>query len=896
MKKRVLLIVLIAVLAFSLTLAACKSCDHDYDENGICKKCGEADPDYQPPQELPTDIPASASTPTLMLHYKRSNPKDYFKWDFWIWKKGSEGVGCAINYKDDFGGVALYPLSHFDATMEDTLGIIPRLGGNSWTSKDVDADRMLDLSECQVDANNYIHIYLIEGDVNLYKDLDKLKYSASVEMSSTKIIVKTVTEVQTVKVYQDDALFVEIDGQSKTSISYTLPTDKNVQIGCSYTAEVIFATDATKTTTVSVNLISAYIENYDTAEFAANYVYDGELGAIYSAEQTTFRVWSPVSSRIVLNVYQSGHEAETPATVEMTKGEKGVFEATVEGDCDGKYYTYTVYNGLYPNGAEIVDPYAKSAGLSGVRGMVVNFAKTNPDNWDTVAPKKYDRKELVVWETHVADVTSSKTWTGNEAYRKKFLGVIQPGTTYSQGGVTVSTGFDHIKELGVNAVQLVPVFDQANAEDQMTFNWGYNPLNYNVLEGGYSTDATDGYVRIREFKQLVQAFSGANINVIMDVVYNHVNAAIGSNFDVLMPGYYFRYNSNNKLSNGSGCGNETASDRAMFRKFMIDSVCFWASEYKLGGFRFDLMGLHDLDTMELLVDALEKINPNVVVYGEPWTGGSTTLPSNKQAVQANGDKFKGYGQFNDQMRDALIKGGMSGASEKGWITNTLTISGADVEKISYGLKGATNSKISDPNKTVNYVTCHDNYTLFDRIHAAGINDAETVKKMAVLANSVVFTSNGTTFMLAGEEFLRTKNVDGATADEVHNSYKSSYKVNELDYSLKIANADVFAVYRGLIRFKTTCSGLHLEQSEIAQNYVVTTLADGSAIQIEINDVANGRVYKVVHANGTAKDVAVDFAGYTLYLDTLDASLNTTTVLTANTAIRPYKTIIAYKQI
>lgn len=745
---------------------------------------------------------------------------------------------------------------------------------------------MLDLSTITMDANNYLHVYLTQGDGDLYKNPTDIKYAATAAFNTaTSVLINAKSPLKTVKVLADEEVFLQVDAQSKTRVEIPLPQEKqNVDVSKKFSAELEF--DDGHKIVVGVSIIKLFYSQ----TFDENYYYDGELGAIYSKEETTFRVWSPMSTKILLNVYQNGDGVETAETVEMTKGEKGVFETTIQKDLGGKYYTYTVFNHTYPKGMEIVDPYAKSAGLNGLRGQIVDFSQTNPDGWNEVTVLPYDRKELVVWETHVADVTSSQTWNGTEDYRKKFLGVVESGTTYTEGDVTVKTGFDHIKELGVNAVQLVPVFDQANDESAMTFNWGYNPLNYNVLEGGYSTNAADGYVRIREFKQLVQAFNGAEINVIMDVVYNHVNSANSSNFDVLMPGYYFRYTNDGALYNGSGCGNETASDHSMFRKFMIDSVCFWAKEYKLGGFRFDLMGLHDVDTMAQLVDALEQINPNVVVYGEPWTGGTSGLAQNKQAVQSNGSKFDGYGQFNDQMRDALIKGGMKAATERGWITNYANVSSSDVKTVINGLQGITNTALKDPDKTVNYVTCHDNYTLYDRIIAAGIKDDDTVRKMAMLANSVVLTSNGTTFMLAGEEFLRTKNVDGATAEEVHNSYKSSYKVNELDYSLKIANIDMFANYQKLIEFKKTCGGLHLSQSEIADNYVVTSLYNGKAIQIQITD--GNRLYTVVHANGTAKDLFVNLAGCTLYLDTLGQ----TAELTETTEIAPYQTLIVYKDI
>ncbi len=826
-------------------------------------------------------IPA-ADEPSIQIHYKR-NDGAYDQWGFWIWQQGGEGAVYEMNYEDEFGGVAVYALSQFGAdALTKGIGIIPRML-DSWT-KDCDSDRLLSFKNMVMDENNYYHIYLTQGDEAIYmdKNLTVAPAISKANFSSMKrMVVFTNKPISHVALYENGVKIVENDVDNKTGGRCDFPDGKTVDFGSSYEVEVTFSEDKSVVKS-AVSIASLYTTN----EFNNTYYYDGELGAIYSKESTTFKVWSPVSSSIVLKVYKEGTDnGNGPiATVEMTKGDKGVFSATLEGDYAGKYYTYTVTNAQYPDGFEIVDPYAKSAGLSGIRGQIVDFDATNPDGWETVSPIAYDRKELVVWETHVADVTSSKTWTGNELWRKKFLGMIQSGTTYTDGDVTVKTGFDHIKELGVNAVQLIPIFDQANNEGSPSFNWGYNPLNYNVLEGSYSTNARDGYTRITEFKQLIQAFNKEGINVIMDVVYNHVNSANASNFDVLMPGYYFRYTSTGALSNGSGCGNEMASENKMARKFIIDSVCFWAEEYNLGGFRFDLMGLHDIETMNEVAKKLQQINPNIVIYGEPWTGGTSTLPSDQQSVQVNANKLNGVGQFNDQMRDALIKGGMNSSSSKGWITNTSKVNDTDIDKILAGLKGITlndNATISDPNRTLNYVTCHDNYTLYDRIKAAGITDEETVKKMALLSNAVVLTSNGTTFILAGEEFLRTKGGD-------HNSYASSYEVNELNYALKAKHLDLFQSYQALIKFKIETGSLHLEENEMSA-YNAKSVANGAVIEITFHDAKTNRDYKIIHANGTVKNYTADFAGYQLVLDTIGG-----TTLSDATNVQAYQTIIAYK--
>ena len=564
----------------------------------------------------------------------------------------------------------------------------------------------------------------------------------------------------------------------------------------------------------------------------------------------------------------------------MTKGEKGVFSIKVDGDLHGKYYTYVVYNSQN-NGVEIVDPYAKAAGVNGLRGLIVDFSKTNPEGFSEMGYLTYDRKELVVWETHVADVTSNATWTGTEANRRKYLGLIEAGTTYTSGDVTVTTGFDHIKELGVNAVQLLPVFDQANDETKYEFNWGYNPLNYNVVEGLYSSDPYDGLVRINELKQVIKAFNDNNITTIMDVVYNHVNGANGSNFDVLMPGYYFRYNSDGSLSNGSGCGNEVASEHLMVRKFIVDSCKFWVSEYKFGGFRFDLMGLIDLDTMAEVVVECKKINPNVVIYGEPWQGGSSPLASKLAAIQNNGNSYQGYGAFNDKMRDALIKGGLNDKASKGWITNNNSVMATDVMYLESGINGETYNStftISDPNKNVIYATCHDNYTLYDRIKAAGITNEDTIKKMAVLANSLVLTSSGTSFLLAGEEMLRTKKGDS-------NSYKSDDSVNSLDYSLKVKNLDMFEIYKVLINFKKTTKGLQQD----TPNITIEKLNNNSILKYTVT--SDDQEFLIIHANGVNHGFKIDLSGYELVLDTLNSNIT----LDENSSVNGYQTLILKKK-
>ena len=821
--------------------------------------------------------------PAVCIHYQRPDGK-YDNWDLWLWERNAVGAGYAFNGTDNFGVYALYSLDNWSGVPENDLGFIIRKGGDAWTEKDCGgSDLFIVFSQLTPDEDEHYHIYMKSGDSNMYVDEEGTlnpTISMSVFATETTYSIRTNVPMASYKIFKDDTTIVDGQAGNTKFINKKLPNSSTVDYTSTYMVEVTFA-DAENT--VATAEISKTLL-YGSEGFGNVYNYDGDdLGATYSSEATTFKVWSPFSS-IKLRIYDTG----TPASLggsdqyeehSMSLGEKGVHSLVVNGDLEGKYYTYVVTNSSN-NGTEIVDPYAKSCGVNGLRGMIVDFSKTNPEGWNSVSPSSIDRKALTVYETHVADVTSSATWTGTESNRKLFKGMYETGTTY-QG---VKTGFDHIKELGVNAVQILPLFDQANDEVNMEFNWGYNPLNYNCVEGGYSSNPYDGYARIKEFKELVKAYNEAGIDIIMDVVYNHVNGANGSNFDVLMPGYYFRYDNSLQLSNGSGCGNETASEHYMMRKFMIESTKFWASEYKLRGFRFDLMGLHDLTTMNQLVATLkEDVNENIVVYGEPWAGGTAALSDSELAKQINGNSWEGYGAFNDQMRDALIKGGLSAATDLGWITNNSTSS--NTTKIVGGLKGYTSAgiAINDPDKTVNYVTCHDNYTLYDRAIATKkftANDADIIEKMNVLANSIVFTSQGTSFMLAGEEMLRTKQGNS-------NSYNASYQVNELDYSLKVAHPEMFENYQKLIAFKQNNSELHYNAEDVSTKVTVETLNSNSILKITTPN------YMILHRNGVGDETlgSLDLSGYNVYWSTL---FGTERTISNNTNLYQYETLILTK--
>ena len=547
--------------------------------------------------------------------------------------------------------------------------------------------------------------------------------------------------------------------------------------------------------------------SYSEMSALDQYAYSGDdLGVTYSASSSTFKVWAPTASKVQLKRYKTGSDSESGAgvieTKDMTKQSQGIWSATVSGDLKNTYYTYLVtVNGTTK---ETVDIYARSTGVNGKRGMVVDLDSTDPVGWEN--DKRVDcpnQTDSIIWEAHVRDFSASSD--SGMRNKGKYLAFTETGTTVNSDGVH-PTGIDYLEDLGVTHVHLLPVYDYGSVDETMLstdqFNWGYDPMNYNTPEGSYSTDPYNGEVRVNEFKQMVQALHNKNIGVVMDVVYNHTYAGssgINDWFDYTVPGYYYRQKADGSLSNGSGCGNETASDRAMYQKYMIDSVVYWATEYHLDGFRFDLMGIHDVDTMNKIRAALDKIDPDILIYGEPWTAEASPCPK-ATAVQSNmGLVSEEVAAFNDKIRDA-IKGSCFNAADKGFIQ------GAGYEEaLKGGIQASSTTMSGDgkwskqPSQTVTYTSAHDNFTLYDKLVKSvkgsgyGVRYDDLVA-MNKLAGGIILTSQGMSFWQAGEEFARSKQGDG-------NSYKSSTAINQLKWQNTIDYSDITSYYKGLIQIR-----------------------------------------------------------------------------------------------
>lgn len=540
------------------------------------------------------------------------------------------------------------------------------------------------------------------------------------------------------------------------------------------------------------------------------YAYNGDdLGAVYSSASTTFKVWSPTATKVQVKLYKTGSDSETGAgvisTTDMTKNNSnGVWSVTINGDLKNTYYTYLVTVDGKTN--ETVDIYAKAAGVNGNRGMIVDLDSTDPSGWENdnhiFAEKQTD---AIIWELHVKDFSNSASSGISSANQGKYLAFTEKGTTLNNAG-TVSTGLDYLTSLGINYVHLNPVYDFGSIDETSNepedFNWGYDPKNYNVPEGSYSTNPYDGNVRINEFKQMVQSLHNEGIGVIMDVVYNHTYTGADSWFNLTVPSYYYRQQANGKgWSNGSGCGNDTASENAMFRKYMVDSVVYWATEYHIDGFRFDLMGLHDVDTMNAIREALDKLpdGDKILMYGEAWS--LSTNSSAALSTQPNMYKLSDrIAAFSDTIRDG-IKGSVFDTYGTGWVQGDV----ASYQNIKTGVLAATNKWANVPSQTVTYSSCHDNHTLYDRLVASVYNTNgdyneryDNLVEMNKLAAAITLTSQGMSLFLAGEEFARTKQGD-------HNSYSSPASLNELDWTRLETYSDLVSYYQGLIEIRKAYS-------------------------------------------------------------------------------------------
>ena len=551
-------------------------------------------------------------------------------------------------------------------------------------------------------------------------------------------------------------------------------------------------------------------------------VYTGnDLGAVYSPKMTRFKVWAPEAESVKLNLYKQGEGDNLIDQHIMKKSANGTYVFEKQGDCNGIYYTYTVVN--HGEEQEAVDPYTKAAGVNGQRGMVINLAKTNPQGFEMDGYRNPEHiTDAIIYEGSVRDFTMDES--SGVFHNGKFLGLTEANTTNHFGE---ATALDYISGLGVTHVQILPAFDFETVDEKnqkAQYNWGYDPDNYTVPEGSYAVSPYDGAVRIQEMKQMVLALHSRGIGVIMDVVFNHTYRRDDSNLQKIVPGYYYRSDETG-YTNGSGCGNEVASDRPMVQKLIVDSLIYWAKEYHIDGFRFDLMGVLDIDTMNVIAERLKEIRPDIYLYGEGWNGGPSSLAEEKRAFKASAKKMPGIGMFNDDIRDT-IKGSVFYDDHLGFVNGGTHLENA----LRYGITGAVahpqvdydayGSKpwAKEPGQSINYVSCHDNYTLWDKLSVSCPEASEEKKKaMNRLCAAIVFTSQGVPFIQAGEEFLRSKPLPEKKGF-AENSYNMPDAVNSIKWDNIHEYPDMIAYYKGLMALRKAHPVFRMQsEAEMTQN-------------------------------------------------------------------------------
>ena len=627
-----------------------------------------------------------------------------------------------------------------------------------------------------------------------------------------------------------------------------------------------------------------------------------DLGVTYTTSKTTLKIWSPPAQEMKLKLYKTSLGNDLIEEINCTKDKTGVWTAVLNGDKKNIYYVFQAkIDGKW--NAEEADPYAKAVGTNGKRGQIVNLSDTNPTGWNQdKKPAFKNPTDAVLYELHIRDLSSAAN--SGIKNKGKYLAFTEFGTKNSQG---LSTGIDHIAEMGVTHVHLLPSFDYRSVDEtklnEPQFNWGYDPQNYNAPEGSYATNSEDGKVRIKEYKQMVQALHQKGLRVVMDVVYNHTGTTHDSNFDQLVPGYYYRqWQKDGKFSDASACGNEIASDRAMVRKFMIESVLYWAKEYHVDGFRFDLMAIHDTETMNQIAAELHKIDPSIIIYGEGWTAGDSPLPEQYRALKTNVNKMKGVAVFSDDIRDG-IKGSVFEEKSVGFATGSKDMN----EAVKMAIVASTQHKQVDytkgtyaktpyannPTDIVNYVSCHDNQTLYDKIKVSRPDASEEdLIKMHKLANTIVVTSQGIPFLHAGVEMKRTKGGE-------HNSYNKPDAVNQINWDWKSENKDLVEYYKSLIALRKAHPAFRMTTNTMIQsNLEFLPVFDSQVIAYQLKDNANGDSWRqiVVILNGadTAKTVDLPVGMWNAALKDYQFNKDTKTYA-GNVSIAPYSAIILYQK-
>lgn len=880
------------------------------------------------------EVTIISSMYTYIINYFRPDG-NYDSWQLWLWEPSKNGATYEFNKNDvaeEGFARAEYKFS------SNALNFIVKKG--NWEEKDPDIDRTIEVQE-----GNTVEVWLVSGDENVYYTRDmaetNAKLKAAMADSLDEILVTASAEITDEQLSSFKLMDVEANEEVETEVSRVNENSVMLKLKKKFFRMVASELDATKLYEVSSNDFAAVEVTMRKILNDEKYYYDGnDLGLTYGKNKSSFKVWAPTAKDVSLMLYDDAGKYDSDGYVNnntkgnevaMERNDNGVWNVEISEDLNGKYYLYKV---SFANGDVnyAVDPYAKAVAANGQRTAIINLDSTDPEGWEkTAKPAFMDMTDAIIYEMHIRDFSISDD--SGMSNKGEFQALAEEGTTLS--GTDISTGVDHLVDLGVTHVQIQPSYDYGSVNElgsDTQYNWGYDPLTYNVPEGYYSSDAANPEARIKEFKEMVESLHKNGIRVVMDVVYNHTFSIGGAPFDDVVPGYYYRVNDSGKYTNGSGCGNEVASERPMVRKYIKDSVKYWAQEYKIDGYRFDLAGLIDTTTIiELTNELRAEIDPNIIIYGEPWQAGGSSLSASMQTLKGS-QAGNGFGVFNDNFRNT-IKGGSDDATT-GYATGA---SGKEADIVK-GVMGSIDDFTQNASESINYVTAHDNLNLWDKIVvAAGLNDAagfltlqdgklsgdsadkyssvdeavansnpyymiteenplnnELVRR-SVLSTGIIMTSQGIPFFQAGDEFLRSKYGD-------HNSYKSPDAINKINWSNKEKFKEVYDYYKGLIELRKSHPAFRMNTRDAIESNLVICKSEDNVVVFELKDYANGDGWKniVVAYNGNTSEEKITLpekANWNVVADEYNAGIEVLNTLEdTNTAyVAPLSMMVLYDE-
>ncbi len=837
---------------------------------GLCLACTHAAPAPTAPDmsEVRRVAPDRIDTGTLLvLHYHRPDG-DYDGWNVWAWADGRDGAAHRMTGRDAFG---VYAKIRF-ADRLDRVNFIVRL--NEWEKKDVDRDR-----SATVGKNGVAEIWLASEDANVYKDPRKIDFNLAVRaafLDRSDLVRVTLSQPCDPAVIKAESARLEVAGRAiaVAGVEPFKPSGARLSRGFNLKfSQPLGPNDVAESMTLKLagfEPTRVYARNVlSESGFVA---LDAELGSRCTAKATVFTTWSPISRSVDVLLYDSAVATEPSRVVPMTRGESGVWSANVDGSLHGTYYQYRFRS--YGKSRTVADVHCFAASADSARSMVIDLSRTDPEGFDDHAlPKSASPTDEVIYEVHVRDFSIDDA-SAPVDHRGKFLGLTHtnPG---GEGGA--STGLSHLKDLGITAVHLLPIHDYTAELDE--YNWGYWTALFNVPEAQYGTRPHDPAHTIRELKQTIQTLHEHDVRVILDVVYNHTSTSFESSpFDQAVPWYYFRTTYDGRLRNESGCGNAFADERPMARKYIVDSLKYWVTEYKVDGFRFDLLGMHHPETVREAVKELRAIRPDLTIYGEPWTGGGPTHFG--RGAQRNTT----VAIFNDHLRNA-IRGDLDGTQ-----TGFATGPGGDVAAVKRGITGGIDDFTTRAGESVNYVSAHDNRTFWDKLeHTHPALDDATKRAMQKLAHGLVLTGQGVPFIHGGADFARTKGGN-------HNSYNAGDAVNRFDWRRKAAYIDVHRYVAGLIELRRAHPAFRMDQAETIHR-AVKFLPATNVLAYEID----GAVVKdawpriVVIANGEPDEQACDLpeGRWAVVVDSRSAGTKTLRVVERRVVLPGYSMVVAH---